>query len=409
MSSDFQTGLEHCLSEPPAVLRHARLGLLMNQASVSETLGYSSDLLATRFPKQLVSIFSPQHGIWGEQQANMIETSHTRHAELEIPVYSLYSETRRPTAAMLADLDCLVIDLQDVGTRVYTFIWTMLECIRACSESGKTVVVLDRPNPLGGQTVEGPLLENGFESFVGNACIPMRHGLTMAELARWFVHEFQIDVELHVVPMRGWRRNMFFEASGRRWLWPSPNMPSVSTTIVYPGQVLLEGTLLSEGRGTTRPFEVAGAPYIDAREWVTELNRLAHPGLVLRPLYFCPTFDKWQGHSCGGVDWQIIDPQKVRSVQTTVGLIACAASLYAEHFAWLEPPYEYEFHKPPIDILFGSARLREYVQRVVGGLAVAQADIDDLVRFDVLAWHERTRAYWLYDQSSVGSFLPFNW
>src|SRR5262245_11807688 len=290
--ASVQIGLERCLVQPPAILRRGRFGLLMNQASVSVTFQYACDLLAERFPGQLAAIFSPQHGLWGEQQANMIESPHGWYEPLGVPVYSLYSETRRPTSQMLQGLDCLVIDLQDVGTRVYTFIWTVQQCLISCAAAKVPVVVLDRPNPLGGEVAEGPLLEAGYESFVGGASIPLRHGLTVGEVARLVNQEQQIGAELIVVPMEGWRRSMPFDDSGRAWVAPSPNMPRVTTALLYPGQVLLEGTNLSEGRGTTLPFEVVGAPFIDPQRLCDELKSAELPGLAIRPIRFVPTFDK---------------------------------------------------------------------------------------------------------------------
>lgn len=354
-------GLERILEQTPPFLQGKRLGLLMNQASVDSKLRLACDQIAEKFPGQLTCLFSPQHGIWGQQQANMIETAHGQHQALGIPIFSLYSETRRPTTSMLDQLDVVLIDLQDVGTRVYTFVWTMLEVMKACADAGKSVVILDRPNPLGGVAVEGNPLEPGFTSFVGGASIPLRHGLTMAELARLFQREFALNLELHLVPMQGWKREWRFEQTGRRWLWPSPNLPTLATVGVYPGQVLLEGTNLSEGRGTTRPFELAGGPFLESDRWIRELTRFGLPGVRFLPTRFQPTFDKWQGQSCQGVDIQVTDPALFRPVRTTAALIASAASLFPE-FQWLSPPYEYEQHLPPIDILFGSEMLRRGVE-----------------------------------------------
>jgi uncharacterized protein YbbC (DUF1343 family) len=381
--SRIRVGLERCLDEPPPPLHGARFGLVMNQASVDHNLRYACDVLAERLPGQLAAIFSPQHGLWGEQQANMIESRHVTYEPLDLPVYSLYSETRRPTAEMLQGLDCLVLDLQDVGTRVYTFVWTMLECLRACAEAGLPLVLFDRPNPIGGEVVEGPVLNASFRSFVGNAAIPLRHGLTLGELARLFNAEERINADLHVVPMEGWRRSMLWPDTGRTWVWPSPNMQRFETAVVYPGQVLLEGTNISEGRGTTLPFEVAGAPYLNPHEFVRELERFEHPGLRLRPLRFLPTFDKWLGKSCGGVALQVVDPPSVRSVATTVALIAAARSLAPKIYRWLPPPYEYEYVKPPIDILFGSAQLRACID---AGDRLTPDDVTSLTSFDVAAW-----------------------
>src|SRR5262245_4562758 len=284
-----QTGLVRCLDSPPEILRCRRLGLLMNQASVDSRLRYACDLLAERFPGQLAALFSPQHGLWCEEQANMIESPHARYAPLDLPVYSLYSQTRQPTHEMLRGLDCLVIDLQDVGTRVYTFAWTIQNCLIASAAAKIPVVVLDRPNPLGGLVSEGPLLEAGYRSFVGGATIPLRHGLTLGELARLMNAEQQIGAQLEVVPMSGWRRDMLFGDTARAWVAPSPNMPRVTTTLHYPGQVLLEGTNLSEGRGTTQPFELVGAPFIDPGALAGELALRELPGLAIRPIRFVPT------------------------------------------------------------------------------------------------------------------------
>jgi len=385
-------GLERCLAEPPDVMRGARFGLLMNQASVDAEFRYACDRLAARFPGQLVCLFSPQHGLWGEQQANMIESAHDRYPPLDLPVHSLYSETRRPTSDMLRGLDALVIDLQDVGTRIYTFVWTMLECLRACAAANVAVVVLDRPNPLGGEIVEGPLLEPGFESFVGNATIPMRHGLTLGELARLFNDELHIGADLHVVTMDGWRRKMLFPDTGRAWIAPSPNMPRFDTAAVYPGQVLLEGTNLSEGRGTTLPFEIAGAPWLDPWELAEDLNRREFPGLVIRPIRFVPTFDKHRGERCGGVSLHVTDPRAVRSLAFTLALLDASWRLAPREFAWLPPPYEYEAVKPPMDILFGSDRLRRALESGNG-----LTDDAGLTACDEPAWHARTAACRLYD------------
>lgn len=389
----IRVGLERCLDDPPTPLREGRFGLVMNQASVDHNLRYACDVLAERFPGRLAAIFSPQHGLWGEQQANMVVSGHATYEPLDLPVHSLYSETRRPTAEMLQGLECLVIDLQDVGTRVYTFVWTMLECLHACAQAGLPVVVLDRPNPIGGDVIEGPLLDSSFRSFVGNASIPLRHGLTLGELARLFNAEERIGADLHVIPMEGWHRAMLWSDTGRTWVWPSPNMQRFETSVVYPGQVLLEGTNLSEGRGTTLPFEVTGAPYLNPHEFVRELERFDHPGLRLRPVRFLPTFDKWLGMSCGGVALQVVDPAAVRSVGTTVALIAVVRRLAPKMFRWLPPPYEYEYVKPPIDILFGSARLRE---RVETGEPLTRDDVAALTACDSVAWTARTRDCRLY-------------
>jgi uncharacterized protein YbbC (DUF1343 family) len=389
-----QTGLERCLAEPPAILRSARFGILMNQASVDRHFRYACDVLNAKFPGQLAAIFSPQHGLWGEEQANMIESPHSRYEPLGVPIYSLYSETRRPTTEMLRGLDCLVVDLQDVGTRVYTFAWTLQQCLIACAEAGVSALVLDRPNPVGGSVAEGPLLEPGYESFVGGASIPLRHGLTLGELARLLNTEQQIGANLEVVPMAGWRREMLFDQTSLSWVMPSPNMPRLTTALLYPGQVLLEATNLSEGRGTTVPFEVVGAPFIDPHRLLTELQALELPGLALCPIRFVPTFDKFQGQRCGGVALHIVDPAAVRSVELTLHILAAVQRLWPGDFAWLPPPYEYEREKMPIDILFGSPRLRD---ALLSESVQTHATITELTRLDESAWWHRVRPYLLYD------------
>jgi uncharacterized protein YbbC (DUF1343 family) len=394
VQSHVQIGLERCLEKPPDVLRGGKFGLLMNQASVDHTFRYACDLLAERLPGRLAAIFAPQHGLWCEQQANMIESPHARYAPLDLPVYSLYSETRRPTPEMLDGLDCLVVDLQDVGTRVYTFVWTVQQCLIACAEAGMSVLILDRPNPIGGTVVEGPLLEAEYESFVGGASIPLRHGLTLGEMARMINAEQKIRARLDIVPMAGWRREMQYHSTGRGWVAPSPNMPRARTAQLYPGQVLLEGTNLSEGRGTTLPFEVVGAPFIDPQTLAQSLAGRELPGIAVRPIWFVPTFDKWQGQRCGGVALHVIDAKAVRSVTATLKILTAVQRLYPRDFAWLPPPYEYEREKMPIDILFGSPRLRETLS---SELAVSDATINELARLDEAAWWRRVQPYLLYD------------
>lgn len=391
----MQIGLERLLEQSHAFCEGQRLGLVMNQASVDQNLRLACDVIAERYPGQLQCLFSPQHGLWAEQQANMIETQHSTYRPLDVPVYSLYSETRQPTRAMLEDIDCLLIDLQDVGTRVYTFIWTMLECLRACAVTGTRILVLDRPNPIGGLVAEGPMLESAFRSFVGSAEIPLRHGLTIAELAKLLTRELNLNVDLAIISVQGWQRGDAFTLAGRRWVWPSPNMPTLETAQVYPGQVLLEGTNLSEGRGTTRPFEVLGAPFVDEYQWLSALESFTFPGVELRPTRFVPVFDKWQGESCGGIDIHVRDSQAVRSVHLTAALLATVAHLYPHDFAWLEPPYEYECVLSPIDILFGNSHLRRSVDRLRSE-RVSPELITALTSWDEAAWWHRVAPSLIY-------------
>ncbi len=392
MSHSVRIGLEVLLEDPLSRLKGARFALLMNQASVDSGVRYTCDVLAERFPGQLAALFSPQHGLWCEEQDNMIETGHSLYGPLGIPIHSLYSETRRPAAEMLQGLDCLVVDLQDVGTRVYTFIWTVLHCLEACADAGVPVVVLDRPNPLGGEICEGPILEQGFESFIGLAAIPMRHALTIGEMALLTNEMLGIGAEVHVVPMQGWSREMYFPETGCPWVAPSPNMPRMETAVVYPGQVLVEGTTLSEGRGTTAPFELVGAPYIEPDRLAKALADYPTPGLMIRPVRFLPTFNKWADVSCGGIALHYTDPAAVRSYTTTIALFACLRNLYSDQFTWLQPPYEYEETLMPIDILSGSSQLRETLDS--GG--TSPTDVAGLAEIDAEKWQEQVRPHLLY-------------
>jgi uncharacterized protein YbbC (DUF1343 family) len=387
-------GLENCLDSPPKVLRDAaRFGVLANQASVDDEFNYTPTLLARLFPGRLAAIFTPQHGFWGEQQENMIETGHGHDELLGVPVYSLYSETRKPTPAMLRGLECLVIDLQDVGTRIYTFAWTMMGCLESCATLRIPVVVLDRPNPLGGNSVEGPLLDLHYASFVGRSPIPMRHGLTMGEMAGWLNAEHKLGAELSVVKLSGWSRRMLWPQTGRVWVPTSPNLPRWEGCLVYPGQVLLEGTNVSEGRGTTTPFELIGAPFVDPRKLLAAVDPFKLKGLRLRPVRFLPTFHKWMHQSCGGLYLHVTDPTAFQPVRTTAALIAVIRRLWPDTFAWRKPPYEYETVKPPIDILFGNCLFREALER---DAVKTPADLDELLFLDQMAWRKRVSEHLLY-------------
>jgi len=391
MSDLVSFGLEVCCEEPPDVLARARgFGLLANQASVDRTFRHTPDVLHSRFAGKLRALFGPQHGLWSTEQDNMVETGHGTHPRLAIPVHSLYSETRAPAQRMLDGLDLLVVDLQDVGTRVYTYVWTLTYCLAACAQKGIPVLVLDRPNPIGGELAEGPLLDLHYESFVGRAALPMRHGLTLGELARFCNDAMGLGADLHVVAMRGWRRSMLWPDTGRAWVPPSPNLPRWEGTLVYPGQVLLEGTNLSEGRGTTTPFEQCGAPFVDPWQLQAFLTAKNVHGLALRPVQFEPTFQKWRGKSCGGLFLHVTDPQGFRPYRTTLALLRAVHELWPNHFAWNEPPYEYETVKMPIDILSGGSDVRAFVDgerpwSQLDALAAAPAD-----------WWQRARRFLLY-------------
>jgi uncharacterized protein YbbC (DUF1343 family) len=357
------------------------VGLVSNPASVDRRLQHTADRLASREDLTLAALFGPQHGFDADLQDNMVQTGHAHDHRWRVPIYSLYSETREPTAEMLAGLDVLVVDLQNVGARIYTFIYTMANCLRAAKRHGVPVIVCDRPNPIGGVDVEGPVLDPGFESFVGQFPIPMRHGMTIGELARLFNEHFGIGAKLTVVAMAGWQRDMYWDDTGLPWVMPSPNMPTLDTAIVYPGMVLFEGTNLSEGRGTTRPFEISGAPWIDARTLAEQMNDAAIPGAWFRPVGFEPPFQKHARQACGGCQIHVTDRHVFKPVLTGVALLAEARRLDPERFAWRQPPYEYEEAKWPIDILAGSDELRLQIEADVPALEVAASWEDDVRAF----------------------------
>ena len=352
-------------------LKGRRVGIVSNPASVGPWFAHIVDRVAALPGVTIVALFGPQHGFRADVQDNMIETAHARDARRQIPVYSLYSETREPTAAMLAGIDLLVIDLQDAGARIYTFIYTMANCLRAAARHGVEVIVCDRPNPIGGDSVEGPMLLPGFESFVGQFPIAMRHGMTMGELARLFNEEFGIGASLEVAAMEGWQREMHFDDTGLPWVMPSPNMPTLDTAVVYPGAVLFEGTTISEGRGTTRPFETLGAPWIDAEAFASRMNGLGLGGAHFRPVVFEPAFQKHAGLPCGGCQVHVTNRAAFRPVLAGVSLMSEFRRADPERFAWRTPPYEYEHEKMPIDILAGSSELRERIEAGAAGREIA--------------------------------------
>ena len=350
-----QLPVDHLSELWPAKFRGAKIGALLHPASVSSKLEHTSRILEQLNGDlfELRTFFGPQHGFIGQTQDNMVEWKSYEHPRLHIPVHSLYGEDREPTKEMLQGVDVLLVDLQDVGARFYTFIWTMYLCMRACEKHGVEVVVVDRPNPINGMTTEGPLIESNYKSFVGMHPIPVRHGRTIGELATQFRDEAFPKCRLSILPMKNWARAMWFDETGLPWVMPSPNMPTLDTAAVYPGMCLIEGTNISEGRGTTRPFEIFGAPFIDAETLCRELNILKLPGVFFRENYFQPTFHKFAGEMCGGAQLHVIDRDIFRPFQTGIEIIRCIRKLYPDSFAWKQPPYEYEREKLPIQILLG--------------------------------------------------------
>ena len=356
-----ETGLEALLRRRGPLLRGRRVGLIAHQASVDSHHEHAATLLADLPRAHLVRLFAPEHGLWGAAQDHA-PIAGTRDPVTGLPVVSLYGVRRMPTPTMLRGLDALVVDLQDVGARYYTFVWTMALAMQACARAGVHAIVLDRPNPLGG-AVEGNVPDPAFASFVGLYPLPARHGLTIGELARYLNAEHGFGCELTVVGMRGWRRSMQWEDTGVPWVAPSPNMPTPDTARVYPGGCLYEGTNLSEGRGTTRPFEWVGAPYLDAHAFAEDLNQRRLPGVHFRPARFAPTFHKWAGQLCGGVQVHVTDATAFKPFLTGLAVVASARRLGRRKFRWRRPPYEFEHRRLPIDILCGTDTIRRAMER----------------------------------------------
>jgi len=355
-------GIEKLLEDGDHLVRGARLGLVCNQASVNHQLHHVADLLKEHPAAELRALFGPQHGIRGDVQDNMIETEHAIDRDTGLPIYSLYSETREPTESMFRDLDLLIFDMQDVGCRIYTFAYTMANCMVAARKFAKKVIVCERPNPINGRDVAGNVLEKGHESFVGQYPIPTRHGMTLGELARMFNEHFEIKCELEVVQMDGWDRNCWHDETDAPWVMPSPNMPTIEAATVFPGTVHFEGTQLSEGRGTTRPFELVGAPYIVSEEFAAALNNARLPGVYFRSCIFRPTFQKHAGISCGGVQLHVIDRDNFEPVTTGLTMVKVAHDLYPGQFSWKEPPYEYVYDRNPFDVIAGTIKVREAIE-----------------------------------------------
>ncbi len=387
----IKLGVEVILKESHRFLKNRRVGLICNQASVDHRFNHAADLFFEGENINLQALFGPQHGIRGDVQDNMIETAHTIDKKTNLRIFSLYSETREPTLEMLNDLDTLVFDLQDVGCRVYTFIYTMANAMKACAKFEKQMIVCDRPNPINGVDIEGNFVNDGFESFVGQYPISMRHGMTVGELARFFNEEFQIGCDLSVVPMENWSREDFFDEIDAPWAMPSPNMPTVDTAIVFPATVFLEGTQISEGRGTTRPFEIIGAPFIDAEELADALTELKLPGIKFCATNFIPTFQKHANVSCGGVFIHVLDRGNYQPVLTGIALVKTIHDLYKNEFRWKEPPYEYVFDKNPFDVISGTDQIRKFIEN--------GADVQTIKHYwenDVKSFRERREKYLLY-------------
>jgi uncharacterized protein YbbC (DUF1343 family) len=367
-----QTGLARLASEGSSLLAGRRIGLLVNATAVDIELRHAIDLLRARADLKVTALFGPEHGVRGDAQ-DMISVDAAVDARSGLPIHSLYGSTLAqlsPTPAMLDDIDVMVYDIQDVGSRYYTFVWTMVLAMRACAKAGKAFCVLDRPNPLDGVHVEGGLIAPGYESFVGLVSCPNRHGMTAGEIARWRHSVEKLDAELLVVSMRGWRRDMRFEHTGLPWVMPSPNMPTPDTALVYPGMCLVEGTELSEGRGTTRPFELAGAPYLDGHRLAADLTAMQLPGVGFRAAVFTPMFQKHHGKPCGGVQLHVTSPEAFRPYRTGVAFLKACYDQSPASFRWRDKPYEFVEDIPAINLLAGGDALRKGIE--------AGASLDDL-------------------------------
>ncbi len=372
-------------------LKGYRLGLLSNQASLDSRLQSAKQVISRILPGQLKALFGPQHGHDGEDQDNMVETSHSFDRDLNIPVFSLYAEKREPLPHMLDLIDLFIIDMQDVGTRVYTFASTMLNCMKAAAKNGKKVLVLDRPNPIGGEAMEGNLLTPELYSFVGPYSFPMRHGLTMGEMALIFNLVYHLECDLEVIPMSGWHRRMLWNQTGLKWTMPSPNMPIPETATVYPGQVVWEGTNLSEGRGTCRPFEIFGAPYLDTQSVKRALDPDALKGCYLQEYSFRPTFHKWSGELCQGFMLHVLDPLVFQPYFTSIALLKAVLETHPDHFNWARPPYEYVYKEKPIDLIVGASSLRNELESGIPLSVIREKWVSEVDYFTL--WRERFLLY----------------
>ena len=386
------TGLDQFVQEFWKKLRGQSLALLANQASVDHNLQNARDAISTLLPGQLKILFGPQHGFRGEDQDNMVETQDYLDPDLNIPVFSLYGKKIDRLSDTLDTIDLLIIDLQDVGTRVYTFITTLLYCLKEAAKAGKSVLILDRPNPLGGAIVEGNLLRPEFYSLVGAFTLPMRHGMTMGELAYLFKDAFKIDCDITILPLKDWHRHMLWKDTGLRWIMPSPNMPLLETALVYPGQVIWEGTNISEGRGTCRPFEIFGAPFINPSIIRKGSAFRDIEGCYLQEYYFRPTFNKWKGKLCGGFMIHVSDPNIYRPYRTSLALLKSIIETYRDEFSWRKPPYEYDFERLPIDLIFGDSSIRANLEE--------GKDIEELLEYcskELEDFLESRRPYLIYN------------
>jgi uncharacterized protein YbbC (DUF1343 family) len=370
------SGLDVVSQRMPSGLRNKRIGILCHSSSITSDFRFITEVFHNSSGCTLAALFGPQHGLSGQTQDNMIEWESTTDPILGIPVWSLYGEHRKPTPRMLDGLEALVVDLQDVGARLYTYIWTVKLCMEACAEAGIPVYILDRPNPIGRVQADGPVLLEEYFTFVGGASIPLCHRMTIGEMAIWIREKHLPRCELHVIRMEGWKRDSLFRETGLPWVLPSPNMLSQESATVYPGTVLAEALNLSEGRGTVIPFELTGAPWVNGRELLKELRTRYLPGCSFRMHDFIPTFHKYAGEYCRGIQIHVTDASSFRPVATALHLFdAIIRTSPQESLQFKQPPYEYEYRLMPFDILAGDSRMREVLEK---GLSLT----DEIARWD---------------------------
>ena len=381
------TGLDVIKDQDFSYLKGKSIGVLCNQATIDHQYRHILQLLLPLHQKGILKIqavFGPQHGLWGHTQDNMIEWEGFKDPSTDLTIYSLYGKHRKPTDTMLAELDIILVDLPDVGSRYYTFIWTMALVMEACTEKKIPMIVLDRPNPINGDMSEGTILENEYRSFVGLYPLAQRHGMTIGEIATYIQQEYMPQLPQQIILMKGWSRKLYFPETDLPWAIPSPNMPNWETALVYPGMCLLEGSNLSEGRGTTRPFEMFGAPWIDGRKLCDKLNLLNLPGVFFRPVQFLPTFQKHRDKICEGGFIHISDRQIFLPVLTGIALLMEIMATYQNHFRWNDPPYEYEYQKKPIDILLGNGWLRPMMEEQKSLSEIQQKMLTECREFETI-------------------------
>lgn len=389
MRKQIRFGIDGYIEHLSSKKRKPTIGVVANQSSLTKSLEYTH--IALHRYARVKYIFSPQHGFFGTEQANMIESPDAVDPLTGVRVVSIYSSTRKIRSSLLKKIDVLVFDLQDVGSRYYTYLWSLYYAMNACENSGSKLIVLDRPNPINGVTVEGGTIHAGFASFVGLFPLPNRYGLTVGEFAMMLKELKFKSIDLEVVPLVGWRRDSYYDDYANHWVPASPNIPTVHSAVVYPGMCLFEGTNVSEGRGTTRPFEIVGAPFINPQQFAKHLASLKLPGVLFRPVQFRPTFDKFMGKICGGVFLHVTDRSVFRPLRTAISILASIKELFPKQFRWFRGPYEYERSTPAIDLLFGSDEFRHAIDA-----GKPLAPITKSMAMEEQQFAHRAKGWWLY-------------